>query len=452
MRKRFPMLALAASLLTSPAIGQEDQPSPATRHAPPAGPIRGALFDTQYIRLARDSEGLLYTPKTIGPKARIALVFAHPDNNVFSEAPGRELASRGYRVFMVNYRGKGDTDEDDLPTISRGIQYLRTIPGVEKVLVVGHSGGGHLIPFYQNVAENGSAVCRRPGMVYQCSAKLDGLAKADGMVLLDPTFGAFHQASSVDPAVTPNGRDASLDMFAPANGYDLATRSGHYSADFAKRFYAAQAKRNDAIVADADARLAAIESGKGKFSDDEPMLIRGMGVLAAGARLYQADTTLQSHTKVPHLLLKADGTNVTTIIHSVRPPSGKEAVGHLDSLAVMNQNTTVRKFLAESAIRITPGYAMTDDDVKGVDWGSAMTSSPFNAEGITVPSLVLTMSCHYLVVPGEIIFNHLRATDKTYASVEGAVHVFTPCGPQYGDTVKRTFDFVDQWLSAKGRF
>ena len=62
------------------------------------------------------------------------------------------------------------------------------------------------------------------------------------------------------------------------------------------------------------------------------------------------------------------------------------------------------------------------------------------------------MGCHYLVVPGEIIFDHLAAKDKTYATVEGATHGFQPCQPQYGDTVKRTFDFVDNWLSRPGRF
>jgi hypothetical protein len=69
----------------------------------------------------------------------------------------------------------------------------------------------------------------------------------------------------------------------------------------------------------------------------------------------------------------------------------------------------------------------------GIDWASAYYSTPGNAAGITVPALVLTMSCHYLVVPGEIVFGHLAASDKTYASVEGATHGFEPCKPEYGD-------------------
>jgi hypothetical protein len=64
----------------------------------------------------------------------------------------------------------------------------------------------------------------------------------------------------------------------------------------------------------------------------------------------------------------------------------------------------------------------------------------------------MVMSCHYFIVPGEIVYDHLASRDRTYAAVEGASHMFAPCRPQYGDTVKRTFDFVDAWLSKPGRF
>jgi hypothetical protein len=152
------------------------------------------------------------------------------------------------------------------------------------------------------------------------------------------------------------------------------------------------------------------------------------------------------------LLLRADGTDALIVVQSVRPPEGQRVGGALRSLELMTQDTTVRRFLAASAIRTSPDFAITADDITGVDWGSSYNSTPANAEGITAPALVLTMSCHYLVVPGEIIFDHLGSKDKTYASVEGAVHGFSPCKPQYGDTVKRTFDFVDAWLSKAGRF
>jgi len=401
----------------------------------PLGPVQSDRYRTSYVRLgSNNDEGLLYEPLAPGPNARIALLYSHPSGNNFNVEVGPEMASRGYRVLMVNHHGEEEGPTVFVAGISRGIAYLRSLPGVKRVVISGHSGGGHQIGFYANVAENGPAGCQGAGRIAPCrSEAVTGLEKPDGVVLLDPTLGAFHQMSAVDPAVDGRhaARKAALDMFSAANGYDVNTRSASYSAEFARRFYAAQAARNAAIVDHAMARLKLIEQGKGDFTDDEPLVIPGMGVNATGARLYQPDTRVVSHTRRPHLLLRADGSQADVIVHSVRPPSGLRALSALGSLESMTQNTTVRRFLANSAIRTTPDFAMTEDDIVGVDWRSASNSSPGSAEGITVPTLVLTMSCHYLVVPGEIIYDHLAARDKTYASVEGAVHNFTPCKPEY---------------------
>lgn len=448
---------LAITLLAAASVTQAQTGAavrrPPTQRQQPVGEFDGAQFHTRFVRLGAQGEGLLYEPIASQGNGHIALIFTHPSANVLSDSPAGQFARRGYRMLMMNYRGGAPNDEAHFPTISRGIAYLRSLPGVTKVVVVGHSGGGHLIPFYANVAAHGSAACKGAEKIYPCQgAELDNLEKPDGMVLLDPTLGAFHQMSSVDPAADGDKRIASLDMFTTANGYDLEAKQAKYSPDFTKRFYAAQSARNNKIVAAALARLKLIESGKGRFSDDEPLTIVGMGVNAAGARLYQPDLSFVAHTKKAHTLLKADGTNVEQIVYTVRPASGQQAIGNLNALRVMTQNTTVRDFLSDSAVRTGPNFAMTADDIVDVDWRSAMTSTPANAEGITVPSLVLTMGCHYLVVPGEIIFDHLAAKDKTYATVEGATHGFQSCQPQYGDTTKRTFDYVDGWLSKPGRF
>jgi hypothetical protein len=259
--------------------------------------------------------------------------------------------------------------------------------------------------------------------------------------------------SSIDPSVDPvtGKRDPALDMFNPANGYDPATKSGKYSAAFAKKFFAAQSTRGNQYLDKALARAKAIAEGKGDFSNDEPLILKGQGVEANGARLYQPDVSFVSRTRKPHLLLKADGTEQETIIHTVRPPEGR-AAGNLNALGVTNDATTVNRFLQRESIRTLPNYAFTEDDIVGVDWKSSIDSGPGNAEGVTIPSLVLAMTCHYLVVPGEIYFDHLASRDKTYVAVEGATHGFAPCKPEYGNTTKRTFDYLDSWLSKPGRF
>ena len=140
--------------------------------------------------------------------------------------------------------------------------------------------------------------------------RVTGLEKADGLVLLDPTLGAFHQMSSVDPAVDsakPRDRKAGLDMFTAANGYDAANRRATYSPEFAAKFYAGQAARSAALIEQAKARLALVEQGKGNFKDDEPFVVPGMGPNAIGARLYQPDVRVVSKTRAAHPVLKADG-------------------------------------------------------------------------------------------------------------------------------------------------
>jgi len=264
--------------------------------------------------------------------------------------------------------------------------------------------------------------------------------------MLDSHLGeGFRALTYVDPAISeshPRQRNAALDLFDPANGYNPAANSGNYSDSFVRKFFAAQAVRNEKLVTAAQARLSALEKGQGKYKGDEPFEVPEI----CCARLLQADTKLISHTKATHPLLKVDGTPTTQIIKSIRPPMGNDdAVGSFEQYSV-------RGFLAGQALRTTPEYMMTEDSITGVDWASSSTSAPTNVAGIHVPLLIMTMTCHYFVVPDEIIFDHVGSKDKQIAYVEGASHGFTPCRPEYGDTMKRTFDYVDSWLSDANRF
>ncbi|MCX8477827.1 MAG: hypothetical protein MT490_18730 [Sphingomonas sp.] len=445
MRRR---LALALTLLVAGA----GTALPA-QQAAPIQRVPADLSATYLAFGAREGDGLLYEAAGGAAKPRIALVFAHPSNNNLNDPVAREMARRGYRVLTLNRSGGDERLDAIAPLIARGVTWLRTLPGVERVVLVGHSGGGPLMAFYQNVAEQGPGACSGPEKILPCRTEgLKDLARADGIVLLDPTLGAFHQMTSIDPAVTADGRDPSVDMFDPANGYDAATGKAAYAPDFRRRYLAAQAARGAVLTRSALDRLRAVEAGQGQFSDDEPMMVRGIGVHAFGARLYQPDTRLLARTHRPHLLLRADGSTSEGVVQSLRAPGGQDVRAALSTLRLMGSNTTVRTFLAQAAIRTGPDYAIDADSITGVDWRSAFSSAPANAQGITVPALVMTMSCHYLLVSGEIIFDSLASRDKSFAAVEGATHVFTPCRPGYGDTVKRTFDHVDAWLLKPGRF
>jgi hypothetical protein len=418
------------------------------------GPIQTDKYRATYVKLgASNAEGLLYEPAKQGSKSDVAVVFTFP-RATFGAEPAPELASRGYRVLLVTPFTEDESPFDGVRETSQGIRYLRTLPGIQRVVVMSHSGGGRMMAFYVDVALNGPAACQNPEILYPCKTEeATDLAKPDGLVLLDSAPGAFNTAVSIDPAFAGNERtNLKLDMYSAANGFDAKAGSARYSDDFRKRYFAAQSARNMEIVNNAVAQLKLLQEGKATYKGDMPLVIPGAVDGGFAASLHHVDTSLLSHTKHPHTLLKADGTAPEVVIQSVRPPIGSQNARELNSLCCDSLNYTVRHFLANDAIRTTKDFAETEDDILGVDWKSSLRSTPGSAEGITVPTLVLAMSCFQFIVPDEIIYDHLAAKDKTYAAVEGALHNFGPCKPDYGDTKKRTFDFVDNWLSKPGRF
>jgi hypothetical protein len=90
-------------------------------------------------------------------------VFTHPGGDNFTAPIGRELAGRGYLAMNVNYRGGEALGVDvQLPTLSLAVGYLRSLPGVQKVVVSGYSGGAHEMTLYATVegATHGFTACK----------------------------------------------------------------------------------------------------------------------------------------------------------------------------------------------------------------------------------------------------------------------------------------------------
>ena len=409
-----------------------------------------------YVRLANNANALLVEPLEPGPKSRILAINTHPDhNNNFEYFIGRELVARGYRALGINYYGPEETIEEFLPAVAAAVRYARTVPGVEKVVFATHSGGGPVLTFYEEVAENGPSACQGPTRIYPCKGTgLAGLPKVDGVLLLDINVGAPHRSISIDPAVDtshPRRRDPALDMYAPQNGFDPETNSARYPAEFVKRFFAGVHARSERLVADAQAKLKAIESGDGPYKDNEPFVVAGMAVNAVGARLNMADTRILSRTRAPHRHLKADGTTPVEIVRSTRKGDAT-VLQQRDTLRDTAQNTTVRHFLSFLAVRTTADYELTEDSIKGVDWRSSANSAAGSVENIKVPTLVMAATCAIHLVPLETVFDHSAASDKEFVAVEGADHGFQPCRPEFGNTTKRAFDYADAWLSKPGRF
>jgi hypothetical protein len=405
---------------------------------------------TAYLQLSPTVKAVLYSPDA-SVKGRVAVVNMHEDSNRLSDIACIELVKRGFYVLCMN--GRSDNNEaldfwNDLPLdVATGIKYLKDTVKASKILLYGGSGGGPLMTFYQNVAQNGPSVCQGANKLIACTNELAGLPPADGIILRDAHPGtAVNTLRSINPSVQrddkPDQITAALDPFSAKNGFN-GSGSSSYSHEFKERYFKAQAVRMNRLVEAALAKLRSIEAGKYYYRDDDAFVIHK----SEGGRLSEMDLTIHPGTVKPHKLLKNDGTIVTEIIKSVRVADTKNP----ERAKLFHQGSkflTVKSFLGTRAIRAK--HALDD-----IDYCSNNNSTPCHLQKITVPILMLGMGGHYFLRDNEIHYEVSASADKEYIIIEGASHGIRPCKVcettpgQYANTVKNTFDYVQKWINAR---
>ena len=429
------------------------------------GPINVAGVKTTFIALGSGVPGVLYEPTAPGPKAQIAVLVMHSGADYLTHSACTELSKRGYRVLCENTSGdkSGSFDtgrlDGSVQEAGQGVKFLRSYPGVSKVVLWGHSGGGTLMTAYQSIAENGPKVCQDAQKIHKCPDSLAGLPRADGVILGDTNIGlGTLTLIAVDPAVIDNSSgqklNPALDMYNPQNGYK-ADGVTTYSADFKKKFFKAQAERTNAIIRQAEERLAAIKAGKGVYKDDEPFFIPGGYI--GNNRLHSMDLSLMSRSKRPEPLVHPDGSVTNEIIQgrrTARPGENPSAFYRRGTI-----KTTVEGFLTSFAIRVDPNtYGYDADTIRGVQWTSTYASPPGNVQSISAPILLMGMTGSFEGWASEMIYDLAKSPDKEVAFIDGATHGYGTCKPcektpgQFGDTQKTTYDYADKWLSKPGRF
>jgi pimeloyl-ACP methyl ester carboxylesterase len=422
-------------------------------------------FTTEFIRIGRDIASLLYRPVKAGGNSRVAVFIMHSDSDYLTFPLAAGLAARGFTVLCQNNShpngGRPVVGLDrKIMDAGFGVKMLRETPGIEKVVLMGHSGGGTLLSAYQSIAENGAAVFQDEAKIVKCPDALGGLPAADGLMLLDSNFGnAPMSLFSIDPAIVDEHDtakiDPALDLFNPQNGFSPDGSS--YGEAFIKRFLAAQSERNMRLIDGALERLHAIERGKGWFNDDEPLVIAGAANGFMNNKLYAQDIRLMSRTRKARQLVHKDGSVTVEVVRSLRKPENNKSftADYREGALV----TTVRGYLNEFAVRTGPDYGYDGDTVRGVVWESGYDTPVGNVRGIRAPMLVMGMTAGWEFAAAETIFeNATSCTDKTLAYVEGANHMFQTAKGceaypgQFGDTGETTYGYVAAWLGQPGRF
>ncbi len=414
-----------------------------------------------FVELDERVPALLYEPVTQTEKERIAILVMHSDEDYLTFPTAPQMAMRGYTAMSANVMNKEGiiyTQVEKMKCVKRAIKYLRRLPQVEKVVLMGHSGGGTLMSAYQAIAENGPEIFMGDSYIYPYPNDRE-LSPADGMMLLDSNWGnAAMQLFSLDPAIVDEDSgmhlDEDLNLFNPANGF--RPEGSSYSQEFIDRFQKAQGERNNRLIDVALERLHAIESGHGNYDDDEPFIIPAAAQSFFNNKLYAQDIRLMAHTQEEHLLLHPDGSRTTEIIHSLRTPENSKSF--TPSFWEGARILSVKTFLTSYAVRTEPDYGYDADHTWGIDWDSSYSCTTGNVAHVTVPTLVMGMTAGWEFMASETIYNRSAAEDKSIAFVEGATHKFTPARHieqypgQFGDTMKTLHDYVDEWLSADGRF
>lgn len=190
-------------------------------------------------------QGLYHRPAASWPTT--AFIAAHYEVDFAEHYLADELAGRGYGFLGWNtrFRGAGTwfSLEPALADIGAGVSWLAQVAGVERVVLLGNSGGASLMAAYQ-----AEALAGRPGLV-----------PGNLFVSLNAHRGRPDVLTAwLDPSVTdesdPLSRDASVDMFDPGRGLP-------YDDGFVHRYRQAQQARNERITAWARAELGRLEVG-----------------------------------------------------------------------------------------------------------------------------------------------------------------------------------------------
>jgi len=231
-----------------------------------------------YLRISNQFatvEAVLHAPETHDNKA-LALLYTHPfAATSLSGFFCSQLPRLGWPVLCMNNRFSNNQQlntiwEPIAFDVAAGVAELRR-RGYQQIVLIGYSAGGPTVAYYQALAEQGNALFSQGKSLsgfkgfFDRSGAERRVPAADGLLLLNPSSGIgasgmFRLDPSVIDEVT-GARDPALDMYSPANGYDPASGTARYSAEFLQRYRAGQCARMNRLIEQTQARLKAARDG-----------------------------------------------------------------------------------------------------------------------------------------------------------------------------------------------
>lgn len=387
----------------------------------------------------------IHYPQKRNDKSEIGIIAMH-GTSYMNFTPMVNMAKYGY--IAAGIMPKGRNVDHLMHAMDTCLNFLREKTGVKKVILMAHSQGGCILSLYQYLAENGPARFERQDR-FLPFPKIGKLTPADGIIEMDGNYGIMSMLA-MDPAVRLSGsgwaRIPELDIFDPANGYRPG--GSEYSADFIRAFQKAQLQQYRDLLDYCKERYELIRRGRGRFADDEPLVIPGAKGGSNNNKPFCMDTRLLSRTSRERDLLHSDGSITHEIVHTTRKPEDSVHSNRYNGGAA---STTVLSFLKEE-MRFSDDFGYNDRTIWGIDEDFVFYSTRENFKYIHVPVLFQGNSASHEFINMEISYENAASPDKTYIASEGSNHDYSPVDPRYEGILDRVCDYFDVWLSRPGRF
>ncbi len=402
-------------------------------------PPKGAGLEARLLRTQdfRQISALYWTPPG-NPRPKVAVLAMHPKVDFSHHYSFPSLVAAGFGCLGAQSRNPWDdtrtVHEELLLDLGACATWLKQHRGVERLVLLGNSGGGSLAAYYQ--AQAGAAPAERvhetPG---GAATLLPGatLPAADGLVLVAAHRGQGHVlAQAIDPAVVderdPLLSDPDLDMYLPANGFRTPPQWSEYSPDFVQRYRAGQRARL--------ARLDAIARG---------WLSRRACAKAADQALPAKSQSLgwqRRRAFEPLMVVYRTMANLHYVARHLDP--SPRSYGSLLSERPDLMNLQLLGF----ARTCTPEAWLST-------WSAHASRADLlrNLPQISEPILVVQAGCDREIFPRtdhEPIRAALRAADSQFHVVEQARHYFEPdFGARESPVRDKLMALVVDWLRAR---
>jgi pimeloyl-ACP methyl ester carboxylesterase len=375
-----------------------------------------------------------------GKQPKLAFVLMHPRHQTFLHFALEPLAREGYGALGMSPRqgDKSGIHEELLLDLAAGIKFLKS-RGVEKIVLIGHSGGGALSAYYQAQAEAPPAqrIRQTPAGDPFDLGKFD-LPKADGLILLNAAEGeGLHIAHRLDPSLIdesdPFSYDPSLDMYNPANGFRVPPEPSHYSKEFLERYRKAQQERARRLVEIARANLREQEFYQDLLKSPayQHMTPPEQLQIQRRAMFEKPLTVYRTYAEPGYYDLSIDP-NDRTLGHYTAPRVNGQKRSDLFNWSSDDRMTAMspRSFLSTESI-------------------VAQAALWSNLKQISLPVLVVNSTADSGIWPseGQGAFDSAASKDKGKAVITGGEHSLQPDGPKAGagDQRRQFTRMVVEW-------